>query len=109
MNEGHPARAHSPGDHDAGDPDAGAPPFRDKCSRNLTQHITKEKDSGAYAKNLRREAKICIHGERCIGNIDAVEIGNNRSDKRGKYDMEVLSFDKTSGYSDTVTHKYTIQ
>ena len=40
---------------------------------NLEEDIADEKDAGAEAENLGREAEIFVHGERGEADIDAVE------------------------------------
>jgi hypothetical protein len=71
--EAHGGRHQAPADHDARDPDARAEFVQSEIARNLEEDIAHEKDAGAEAEDLRREAEIFIHGERGEADIDAVE------------------------------------
>ena len=71
--EAHGGRHQAPADHDARDPDARAEFMQSEIAWNLEEDVADEKDAGAEAENLRREAEIFVHGKRGEADIDAVE------------------------------------
>lgn len=88
--EGHEDADESPGEHDACDPLRCGKMRRDKGTRDLEQKIADKKDAGACTENFRRDpGQILRHRELCIGDVDAVNAGDDRDEEDRQDDAPV--------------------
>ncbi len=51
-------------------------------------HAGKREDAGTHAEDLRAEAQVLVHGERCVGDVHPVEVGNHRAEKDGQKNVK---------------------
>ena len=85
--EGHQAGGNAPGDHDSGQPPFRTEPLGDQRSGNLEQEVTDEEDTRTQAEHLIREIQILVHRQRGIAQVDAIHVGDDRSDEQRQDDI----------------------
>src|SRR5262249_42792569 len=78
LDKTHEHREYAPGDHDACDPLARTPFLHQDTAGDLQQEVSPEKDAGAKAEDLVRERQLTFHLQRCIADIHAIKVGNDK-------------------------------
>src|SRR5437016_627940 len=73
---------HAPRDHYARNPAASTPFFHQDAAGNLQQKIAPEKNAGAEAQDLVGERQLAFHLQRCVTNVYAVEISNDKESEK---------------------------
>ena len=80
--EGHAEADGAPGEHDAGNPFRRRKLSGKEGTGDFQQQVTGKEDAGAKAVYFwRQPAQGLSHGQLGIGNVDAVDAGNNRNEK----------------------------
>ena len=88
--ERHEDADEAPGEHDARDPLRRGEVRGDERARNLENQVADEEDAGTHTEDFRRDPRqVCCHRELCVGDIDAVDAGDDRDEEDRQDDAPV--------------------